>query len=187
MQINNIMVMLEFLEKAGISTKEKGMNATFDEQENKLILKKEEWKGGKDNTKQTIIVKLDEQKNSVVIKNEVKEEYNFQESHISEFDYTYCVRDEQQFIKFKSDGENLNVYTATVTQNIREDTMGGGNWIVVDLNNFSDLLDEGRRDWLAFGASKFPIEKTSYKVPQGYKVTDGVSPISSEIIKIRNK
>ena len=43
----------------------------------------------------------------MVIKNEIREEYDFQESRIDEFSYIYRVSDEQTFIKFEANGENL--------------------------------------------------------------------------------
>ena len=58
--------------------------------------------------------------------------------------------------------------------------MGGGDWIIVNFNSFSDLLDESKIKW-ASSQKTIPIEKTSYTVPQGYRVTDGVSPLVDAI------
>ena len=63
--------------------------------------------------------------------------------------------------KFIVEDNQLNVYRASFSQTIKEDTMGGGT-IELYMNDFSD-----------FSRNNISIEKESYMIYDGYKITDG--------------
>lgn len=161
-KIDNLLVMMEFLKEEEISTKK--MKGSYDEENNTLSLNSYE-KSTTANISQNITVQLDEENNSILIKKHNRVEYDF---HTIGNDFmtnyeTYKVNSVQTLTKFIVEDNQLNVYRASFSQTIKEDTMGGGT-IELYMDDFSD-----------FSRNNIPIEKESYMIFDGYKITDGLS------------
>lgn len=173
---NNMLVILEFLEKAGISVE--NMTINYDEKNSKMVFYKAEY-GTDENNIQTITVKLDESKNSVLIKNDVRREYDI-ENHGNDpmTSYqTYRVDNTQTLTKFKATNGLLNSYTVSIFQQVKEDTMGGGDWIIVDINTLSEFLDEENIRYLPYKHNFSQVEQTIYSIPSDYKITEGFARV----------
>lgn len=176
-QINIILLATQFLEKMGISIE--NMKINYDEN-SKMVTFTSQNHDQQEKIYKTIQAKLDEKNNSITIKNDVRREYGFKtigDDPMTNYE-TYNVDCNQTITKFKAKDKVLNKYTVEISQTIREDTMGGGNWITVDIDSISDFLDKEKRDFLPVGSKLLPVQKDSYLVPEHYNITDG--PIYTE-------
>lgn len=177
LKIDNLLVMMEFLEEEGISIQK--MKGSYDEKSKVLTLKKHEDLRDS-NIYEYVIVRLDEENNSILIKKDASVEYDFDTISISEYETfeTYMVNSVQNLVKYKVNEGKLDVYRATISQTVKKDTMGGGDWIIVNMNSFSEFLDKDKRDWIPeYDINNVPVEKKSYEIPTGYKITDGLSVV----------
>lgn len=185
--LDDALVMMEFIEKVGISIE--GMKSFYDEENSILSLEKQRYSLD-ERVMQNVTVKLEKEKNSLLIRNSICREYDIEtigDNPMTNYDI-YRVHSVQELTKFKVDTDKLNIYTTTISQDIKEDTMGGGSWIIVDINTFSEFIDKDLRIFLPSYSIDVPIEKESYSVPSGYKITDGLSVVKKmEDSKIFNK
>ena len=171
--MENLLIITEFLEETGVSIQD--MEASYDEKTQQLILKKKEHEGD-EYTFWTVTAKMNVENNSVMVKSVIRREYDFEsigDDPMTSYQ-TYNVDSHQILTKFKASNGVLNSYSVDIFQTVREDTMGGGNWIIVDVDTFSDVIDQEKRDLMIEGIVA-PIEKNSYTIPLDYKITDGMS------------
>lgn len=163
--------MLEFATLAKI--KVDGMKATYDEEDNQLTLQRREQKN-LDNTSEKVVIQIDKNQNSVLIKQEFREESNFEE--IGNQEYSYDVFGYQKITEIKVSGKEMEMSTASVCQLFQEDTVGIGEIYMVIFDTIDDMINQDKNKWIG-NIQEIPIERKKYIVPQGYKVTDGTSKI----------
>lgn len=90
----------------------------------------------------------------------------------------YIRHSDQTVTEFKVNGDSLDVTTASIAQTVREDSMGGGDWIIANFNSISDFEDENHLKFAARGA-KPEINKQTYKIPACYRLQDGLDSVIS--------
>ncbi len=161
--------MLEFATLAKI--KVDGMKATYDEDDNQLTLQRREQKN-LDNTSEKVVIQIDKNQNSVLIKQEFREESNFEE--IGNQEYSYDVFGYQKIIEIRINGKEMEMSTASVFQLFQEDTAGIGERYMIIFDTIDDMTNKNK--WMG-NIQEIEIEKKKYTVSQGYKVTDGTSKI----------
>lgn len=93
--------------------------------------------------------------------------------------YTRYQRNvEQKVTEYKVNDGKLDITTASLFQSIKEDTMGGGDWIIVNFKSIADFKDEEHLKWVQHAAS-MKISEESYDIPEDYKLEDGIESVVS--------
>ena len=129
------------------------------------------------NISNEITVKLNERKNNIVVKQKTRIEYDFVSvPSIDDYYETYRVKSIQKLTKYKVHDNSLDVYCVSFSQKTKEDILGGGAWVIVDIDNFAQFLDNDYMDWVP-NIGNFELKKDSYAVPEGYKITDGLNDV----------
>ncbi|MCI8347645.1 MAG: hypothetical protein HFJ12_06860 [Bacilli bacterium] len=167
----------DYLEFCEIPRDLKQENITGQNQQTQIIFSNKEYENdSQDYTTQKVIVTIDEENNSITVNNYIRYYYNYRNIGNDNYniDYTYRINDKRVFYSFEVLESKLEISKGEIVQNVREDTMGGGNWPVINFNSISDLQNHDLIKWLGKGAGYIPIEKSSYEVVNDYKVTDGI-------------
>ena len=174
--INNLLVMIHFLEEEGVSLD--GMNCSYDKKNETLFLSHED-SNGDSITSNNITVKLNEKENDITIKQNTRIKYDFKPSLFDERLETYRVKNLQNLTKYKVHDNTLDVFRASFSQSVREDTFSGRDWCIVDIYKFNDFLDKNNMDWidLTTDISNVKYEKKSYTIPEGYSIKDGLNGV----------
>jgi len=131
--------MLEFATLAKI--KVDGMKATYDEDDNQLTLQRREQKN-LDNTSEKEVIQIDKNQNSVLIKQEFREESNFEE--IGNQEYSYDVFGYQKIIEIRINGKEMEMSTASVFQLFQEDTAGIGERYMIIFDTIDDMTNKNK-------------------------------------------
>lgn len=173
----NLSVMMKLLEAEGISVEK--MQGVYDEKNQTLSLNCSSEPGASDiEEEEYVTVELDKNGNKASIKHETKTLYDFVtigDDPCTDYQ-TYTVKSVQNLVEYRVLDGKLNVYRASVTQKVKEDTMGGGSWVIVPINSILDILDESQRKWVP-DLKNIQIKKESYDIPEGYKITDGFEDV----------
>lgn len=174
--MQHILIMTEFIEKSGVSID--NMEASYDETTGQLFFYGKEMEEN-ENFERLVSVRLDEKRNSAIVKETIRHEYNFRPFWDQEYgkQTSYNVEVTINMTKFKAREQKLHVYTTTVFQTMKEDTLGRKNQSIIDFNSMADFLDEEHISKATSGGTYIPIEKTSYQIPEDYKITEGLSQI----------
>ena len=174
--VDKLLVMLDFLREEEISTK--NMKASYDDERDILTLENN-YTLGDSNVLESVTVRLNEEKNSVVIKKDTRVEHDFHtigNDHMTNYEI-YKVDSVQHLIEYNAIDDRIYVSRASVSQSMKEDTLGGGAGLIVDVNSISDLTNEDKSGWFQ---GRYKVEEESYSIPAGYKITDGVPSVKKE-------
>lgn len=170
MKTENIEAMLHYLEKSGISTS----NTTFAHySENSIILKRKH-ANKTTYTFNEIAVKLDENENTVLIKDENIYEYislkNTKDSYIYNL---------QTLIMYRVLNNKLNVSTMSISQKVKDKKE------IVNFNSINDFTDKDKLKILENKANRLITNEASYDIPNGYRITDGIPEIDNKKVIIK--
>ena len=90
----------------------------------------------------------------------------------------YCTTCHQIITEFLVRGGKLEVTTASVTQEINENTLFDGARTIVEFYSIADFYKTQKLDSLPPSHS-IKIETVDYSIPEDYHITDGVGPIDN--------
>ncbi len=172
--MNHILEIMEFIEKLGISVE--NLEISYDEMGQFFFYGKE--KKEDEFFERLVSAKLEEEKESITIKETIRHEYNFKPFwRDGKKEQSYNVEITTDFAKWKVKKPYLNLYTTTVFQTTKEDTLGGRIQPLVDFDSMTDFLDQEKISMATRGSSYLPIERIRFLVPDDYHITEGLSQI----------
>ena len=179
--MNEYIVMKSFLkefleEEEVIAPKE--AKCSYDEKNKTLFLNHADYKEDSI-TSNNILVRLNETENEITLKQEIKIKSDFRDSAFDDALETYRVRSIQYLTRYKVHDNTLDVCHASFSQSAREDSLGGGDWPIIDICGLNDFLDTGSMDCVCWAPnlSDVKYEKKSYTVPEGYSIKDGLNGV----------
>jgi len=174
--MNHILAIIEFIEKVGMSID--NLDIFYrNEAESFLFYGKEH--RDSENFEHSIEAKLDLEKKSVTIVEVIRHEYNFQSFWKENFgkQESYNVEVTTNFAKWVVKENQLIVYTTTVFQTTKENTLGTRIQPIIEFHSMTDFLDQEKISIATLGSSFIPIERESFLIPKDYKLTEGLSQI----------
>lgn len=100
-------------------------------------------------------------------------------NYIDEGDaYTYRRTNIQQIREYQIVNGKMKATGVTVSQSVQEDTLGGGEWIILPFSNVADALNAKRITFLPTSHKIDVMEEETWELPEGYKITDGLAPFT---------
>ena len=174
--MNHILAIIEFIEKVGMSVD--NLDVFYQKETESLLFYGKEHRND-ENFEHSIEAKLDLDKKSVTIVEVIRHEYNFQSFWKENFgrQETYNVEVTTNFAKWIVKDNQLIVYTATVFQTTKENTLGERIQPIIEFHSMTDFLFYLKISTATLGSSFIPIEKKSFLIPKNYKITEGLSQI----------
>lgn len=175
-------VILEFLERANIERINQSMETVnFHQTDDKniycLSISSSDYQGGNDE-EQHIILILDLKQNIVYIREEKKNTYDCQDID-DENDFSiYRIHDQQKIVEFIVDNDELNITTATISQNTTEDTLGNQCVPIVEFNSIGDFAISRK---LSAVIEDPTILQESYRVSHNFNVINGLKDIGEKL------
>lgn len=151
--------------------------AEHDKDSSHLLLTKRD-ENGMAHANQSIDVVIHKDSNTMDIKKHVVVKYDFQPMKDKENQYTYRVVDEQTLCQIEAKDEKIDFHYALVHQSRAEDTLGFQSGIIVDFNSVYDTMAIDKIRIIQANQNSIDTNNMSYNVPVGYKITDGIAPIT---------
>lgn len=125
----------------------------------------------------TVVITFNEEENSITVKQEDRRSFDYETIGDDIMtDYArYIVESDQNISEYKIVDKTLEVNKGSIHQSVREDSMGGGDWIIVDFNKFSDFTDP---DTLRYVSSRFRninISNEKYNIPENGDIITSIN------------
>lgn len=176
-------IFLEFLEKAGIKiedNKETYLSYSTECKPNSLHIQNTKGSENEDITTQNITVNFDNKENKITIKDTKNRQHNFRQFSSFYGEYTYRVDNNQTITEFKVANQVLWMTRCSINQGIREDTLGGGDWIIVNFDTLEDFKDEKK---LSYAIARPDTSIEAFEIPANYHIKDGIKPVGKPLSK----